>query len=129
MYELETQLAELVKKGIEVAEKTGEFAIEQAPLLLKEFYRWHIIENIFFIALAIGIYLGGRYLPYLWLNKFDEYDDIKFFKKSGDEGGMFAYIMFVSCAITALVITSCAIYDLVYILTAPKLYLIDYFIR
>ena len=38
-------LAEAVKKALIVAEKTGEFAIEQAPLLLKEFYAWHITKE------------------------------------------------------------------------------------
>ena len=129
MNELETQLAELVKKGIEVAEKTGDFVIDQAPQLLQEFYRWHIAENIFFMLLAIVILLCGRYLPYLWLSKFSEYDDVKFFKKSGDEGGMFAYIFLISCGITFLIMFSSAIYDLTYLILAPKLYLIDYFIR
>ena len=38
-------LSKVVEKALNVAEKTGEFAIEQAPLLLKEFYSWHIAKN------------------------------------------------------------------------------------
>jgi hypothetical protein len=61
MNEVENQLAELIKKGIEVAEKTGEFAIEQAPLLLQEFYTWHIAKSVLLaLTFIIAKILVGR---------------------------------------------------------------------
>ena len=53
MNELEKQLSKLVEKGIEVAEQTGNFVIEQAPDLLQEFFRWHISKNIFLMIVFI----------------------------------------------------------------------------
>ena len=50
---LENLLGQLVEKDIEAAEKTGEFIIEQAPLLLQEFYRWHIAKNILMIVVCV----------------------------------------------------------------------------
>ena len=52
-------LSKAVEKGIELAEKTGNFVIEQAPDLLKEFYQWRIISCIMWIVIAIILFLSG----------------------------------------------------------------------
>jgi len=62
-------LSEVVKKAVVLAEKTGNFIIEQAPDILQEFYNWKIISYIMGILLSIIIFLIGRYIPYLWLTK------------------------------------------------------------
>ena len=62
MNELENTLNEILKKALEVAEKTGEFAIEQAPLLLQEFYMWHITESI--ILCLVGLIMVIE--PYIY---------------------------------------------------------------
>ncbi len=128
MNKLEETLQRILEKSIELAEQTGEFVMDQAPLLLQEFYRWHIFENIFIIFVGIIVYLLGRYLPYFWLNEYTEDDDIKFFKKSGDDGGISAYIFYIICSLAFIIMFFIALYDLIFILTAPKIYLIEYFI-
>ena len=135
MNELETQLAELVKKGIEVAEKTGNFVIDQAPLLLQEFYRWHIASAILGILFGVIIYLIGRYLPFLWLHKEkpNKYS-VNFFGKWGTGDGISrdpsaSWILFTITTLVSLIFIFINLYTLVFILVAPKLYLIEYFIK
>lgn len=113
MNELETQLSELLKKAIEVAEKTGEFAIEQAPLLLQEFYYWHtckaILGVVFCLTIMFLIHFTIRYIV-----KLEDAKEIYIFEISQaiPIAGLFVYI-----------------YRLVFIIVAPKLYLIEYFIN
>lgn len=61
-------LAEAVKKALLVAEKTGEFAIEQAPSLLKEFYAWHITKESLGVLLSL-VLLIIVYRLYIKLKK------------------------------------------------------------
>lgn len=122
-------LSEVVKKALTVAEKTGDFVIEQAPLLLQEFYRWHICANIFGILLGIFLCFLAYKIPLLWLSDNKEYYDTKFFSKYGAEGGIAAWVFFVIMIFIGAIFLFCSIYELVYILVAPKLYLIDYFIK
>ena len=117
MEKLEEQLLIVLQKAIEVAEQTGEFAIEQAPLLLQEFYRWHIISNLFmvilFILLGILSFKNGNRVS----KKQGDYVDtpIPFFSH---------FIAFIS-----MIVVLVSIYNIIFILVAPKLYLIEYFIK
>lgn len=133
MNELETQLAELVKKGIEVAETTGNFVIDQAPQLLQEFYRWHIVSNIMGIVISfLVIYFSVKFFKMCGrkekegyhntkiLNRFYEVDEMPFLFLCLLCGGL-NFTMFI-CFIIDL-------FDLVQLIVAPKLYLIEYFIK
>ena len=122
-------LSQVVKKALSVAEKTGDFVIEQAPLLLQEFYAWHIWSDIFFILLAFSFIFFGFKLPYLWLSKEKSHWDYTYFKRYGDEGAVSAWVCFAIGNSIGVIMLIVNVYDLVYILVAPKLYLIDYFIK
>ena len=117
-------LAEVVKKALTVAEKTGEFAIEQAPLLLKEFYAWHITKESLGVLLS-SILLFIVYRLYKKLKKYQNEESLDladaeyFFPLVG------IYCGFLFFAITLIV----DLYDLIFILVAPKLYLIEYFVK
>lgn len=144
MNETEKQLGELIKKAIEVAERTGEFAIEQAPLLLQEFYNWHITKSII-IAIAfliVKILVGRIGLLYSFKNK-DKISeglqkkyylkkDGRFYKSSyGDHGSENYNITVVSKVISYFFLIGVAlnIYKIIFIVIAPKIYLIEYFIN
>ena len=62
---LESQLATVLEKALQVAEQTGEFVIEQAPDVLKEFYLWNIVDYsvgiLFYTILLVVIILVIRY--------------------------------------------------------------------
>lgn len=128
-------LAEVVKKALVVAEKTENFVIEQAPMLLQEFYAWQIWSDIFWIVFGLLIFLCGRYIPYCWLTSESQGEySIKFFKKYGSQDEISrdlsaSWIIFSVTTFSSIIVMIINIYDLVYILVAPKLYLIDYFIK
>lgn len=125
---LDEVLAKSVEKAISVAEKTGQFVIEQAPDLLKQFYMWHIAECIFWIVFSIGLFILGRYLPYAWLSKEESEYDSRFFGRYGNDEIPLAYILFILSTLLSIIIFLTSIYELLFITIAPKLYLIEYFI-
>jgi len=123
-------LSEVVKKAVILAEKTGNFIIEQAPDILQEFYNWKITSYIMGILLSIIIFLIGRYIPYLWLDDKESYSsDLKYFSKWGDEGVTSAYIMFTITTVVSFILFTINTYKLIFIITAPKLFLIEYFLN
>lgn len=127
--ETDQVLAKILNRSLEVAEKTGNFLIEQAPDVLKEFYAWHTAEAIFTILIGILIFVLGRNIPRLWMVKGKPADrwETQFFNLKGrEEEGVAAWIIFASLAIASLVTTLIGLHDLIYILVSPKLYLIDY---
>ena len=111
--QLDEALATAIKKGVEVAEKTGNFVIEQAPDLLKEFYAWQLWSNI---ALAIS----------MTVMCFIIFFAAKKISKEIDED--FLYILYLFQLIP-LVFLATSIYKIIFISVAPKLYLIEYFIK
>ena len=117
MNELEKQLSTILEKALDVAEKSGDFVIEQAPLLLQEFYQWHIASHIMGACLFI--------VPLIIF--------ICFYKKAEwDYTDTFPEIMCIIFGVISAVtiITSMvSMYNLVFIYVAPKLYLIEYFIK
>ena len=122
MKETEETINQILIKALEVAEKTGEFAIEQAPLLLQEFYAWHTVKYImgaffFIIPLIVFVYSVKKVQ-----NKYDEddLDNFPFLVAAGISGAI---------TIIALAIAIDSIYNLVFITVAPKLYLIEYFTK
>ena len=132
MNELEQQLSTLLKKSLEVAEATGHFAVEQAPLILQEFYNWHIFKYSAGMALGVFLILIGWNVRKLWGKKV----------KSGKEAGWGNVVIgtwesedvttFTSLLMgigSGLFILFVNAYYLAFILVSPKLYLIEYFIK
>jgi len=109
---IQTQLAELIKKSINAAEKTGEFLQKELPDVIKQFLLWKFWE-----ALAIGVFGLLVFLPIsLWVI----YKDYR----SWDVG---AGIAFGSIsAVTALLVGFCALLEALKIHIAPKVYLLEW---
>lgn len=106
-------LSKAVEKGIEFAEKTGNFVIEQAPDLLKEFYAWQLYSNISIVVLMLII----SYSIYIISKKV---------VKSIDDEFMYILNLF---QIIPVIFLSFSVYKIIFISVAPKLYLIEYFIK
>ena len=53
MKTLEQTLKPLVEKAIKGLEQGADFVIDQAPLVIQEFYRWHIAEASLGLLLSI----------------------------------------------------------------------------
>ncbi len=120
--ETDKQIAEILKKGLEVAEKSGNFVIEQAPDLVKQLITYKTIETSICVLIEITLmYLIFRYFKYLY-------------KKNNEE----SYFMFDNeFHITGMIITSFIgiflffvfindISNLIQLIFAPKIYLLEY---
>lgn len=106
-------LAKAVEKGIELAEKTGNFVVEQAPDLLKEFYAWELWSNVSVIILMLFI----SYAIFFISKKVVE---------SADDNILYIINLF---QILPLIFLCVSTYKVIFISVAPKLYLIQYFIK
>ena len=117
---------QIVKKAIEVAEKTGNFVIEQTPLLIQEFFRWHIAQNIFGLVLGLFIILLGVFFPLVFTDKKD-IGDKYLWRYCYDNTGHYITLV-LSVIFGCIFILGCG-YELIFIMTAPKIYLIEYFAK
>lgn len=129
MNELEQTLQKILEKSLTLAEQTGELVLEQAPDLLRQFFAWHTAEH------AMGIIVGFLFIfiPYFlikWVGskEGDEYSIKIFNRYVDDEIGMSGIIGAIVSAIVGIAFIMINCYNLVYIIIAPKLYLIDYFL-
>lgn len=133
MKQLDEQLAELVKRGIEVAESTGNFVIEQAPQLLQEFYRWHMVSNLMGIAIELVLmFVAFKFFKMCGSKEEDNYNGTKLLGRYYETDEFPFFVLCVICLGVLLSIGICFIkdlFDLFYLLTAPKLYLIEYFTK
>lgn len=122
-------LSQLVKKALVVADKTGEFVIEQTPLLLQEFYNWQIAKTLFWLILS----LVGVWIIFVLFAK------LKSIKRQLENDGncvdwgdaeMFfpAAVLLLGFAICCIILFT-AIHDLLFLHFAPKIYLIEYFVK
>jgi len=116
--QLEKILAEILEKALKAAEQTGEFVLDTAPELLQEFYRWHTVKY------SLGLLLGVLLLSYaIWLKrKFDKYG-------CGDDEAIPYVAGIVFTSIPGMLIFCVNLYWLAFVLAAPKVYLIEYFLK
>ena len=120
------QLAEILKKGLETAEKTGNFIVEQAPDLIRQLLIWKTVEYSVYVILGISLIIYF----YRWTKKVskemkeNEYDFEDYFMDS------FANILItigqLSLLITGIILIAENLQDLIQIVFAPKIYLIEY---
>ena len=118
---------------MEVAESTGNFVIEQAPELLQEFYRWHIAKSIFgIVTFGLLILLVYWFFRFCGKKKEQGYHNTLMLGRyyETDEMPFFILCFFIGIAVLIFPIAMLTnIYNLVFILVAPKLYLIEHFIN
>lgn len=116
MKETDEQLAKILSKGLEMATKSGNFIIDQAPDLIQQLIFYKTVENaIQLLIYIIVMYFLGKMI-YKDHIKEDEYIDrdpiIQIF------GGA----VFIFFSISAWF----SISDLIKLIFAPKIYLIEY---
>ena len=107
-------LSEIVKKALLVAEKTGNFVIQQSPLILQEFYAWHLYSSIFYVLICLVI----SFLIFKLSKAIS--------KSTEDDFEFYATNIF---QIIPAVLFVFQVKNIFFILVAPKLYLIEYFIK
>ena len=120
--ETDKQIAEILKKGLEVAEKSGNFVIEQAPDLVKQLITYKTIEASIYVLIEITlIYLIVRYLKYLH-KKNNEDSDFIFDNEFHIIGMVITLIMGIILFFAFINDIS----DLIKLIFAPKIYLLEY---
>ena len=127
---LEEKLQPIIEKAIVAAEKTGEFVIEQAPLVLQEFYRWHLAEHIFLLVIGILLcslmFIAKPFLPY----EEEKRRSINYLgKKVEVDFGIPAYVFGLTSFLIGIIMFFVNLLPIIKILVAPKLYLIEYFLK
>lgn len=152
--DLEKTLHKILEKSIELAEKTGEFAIKEGTELLQQFYAWHIASYIFWIFFAILLFtsvtliirrFGKKERPermheseekkmrvgYMEFYTKPNKEYMRFLGRFYEEGDIsFSVGFFFSVtSLASVIILLGNLYHLLFILIAPKLYLIEYFIK
>lgn len=133
MEELEKTLITILQKALVVAEQTGEFVIEQAPILLQEFYSWHIAKNVLSLLLFPTIYfISYKVFKYFGEKEKDNYKTNKIFNRYydwEDVWPVFGIAAIIILGFVAVVKIFISIYNIVFIYVAPKIYLIEYFMH
>ena len=126
MNETDKQLAEILKKGLETAEKTGNFIVEQSPDLIKQLLIWKTVEYSIYVIMGISLIIYF----YRWTKKVAK--EIK--EKEGYFGdyflGSFANFLItigqISVLIIGIILIAENLHSLIQIVFAPKIYLIEY---
>ena len=126
MNETDKQLAEVLKKGLETAEKTGNFIVEQAPDLIRQLLIWKTVE--YSVCVIIGISLIVYF--YRWTKKVakeikeneDNFED--YFV--GSIANVFITFGQLTFLIIGMILIAENLQELIQIVFAPKIYLIEY---
>ena len=121
-----------VEKALELAEKTGNFVIEQAPDLLQQFYNWHLAKAIIGCVIGLLIMIIGYNIRKLWGKKIDKdydagWDEVVIGGYVSEE--VSTWVTIIIGLIGGFITLAVNLYNLVFILVAPKLYLIEYFVK
>jgi len=112
----EKQLEAAITKGLEIAERGGEFVIDQAPEILREFYKWHITLDLVIILISFPILAISIFYLYKWITDTDRWGEYENKGMPSIFLGIGSFLFFIGYSL-----------DLIKILIAPKLYLIEYF--
>ena len=120
--ETDKQIAEILKKGLEVAEKSGNFVIEQAPDLVKQLITYKTIETSICVLIEITLmYLIFRYFKYLY-KKNNEYSDFIPENAFHGVGMIITFVLSIFCFFVFINDIS----NLIQLIFAPKIYLLEY---
>ena len=120
--ETDKQIAEILKKGLEAAEKSGNFVIEQAPDLVKQLITYKTIETSICVLIEITLmYLIFRYFKYLYKKNNEDSDFI-----SDNEFHIGGMLISLVVAIFMFIAFITDISNLIQLIFAPKIYLLEY---
>ena len=126
MNETDKQLAEILKKGLETAEKTGNFIVEQAPDLIRQLLIWKTVEHSIYVIIGISLiiyfYRWTKKVAKEMKEKEDDFED--YFMDS--LANIFIAIGQISALIIGIALITENLHDLIQIVFAPKIYLIEY---
>ena len=126
MNETDKQLAEILKKGLETAEKTGNFIVEQAPDLIRQLLIWKTVEYSIYVIMGISLIIYFH----RWTKKVTK--EMKEKKDNYEDYFMSSFLNLliavgqISFLIIGILLIAENIHSLIQIVFAPKIYLIEY---
>ena len=131
--DFETTLEPLVLKAIKAIETTGDFLVEQTPLVVQEFIMWKTVEHSMMLVVALFLGIGVPYILSRFLGGNDSnYSDLKMFNKHFDFDDFTGGLYVALCIIVLLISGGLFLYhafSLAEVIIAPKVYLIEYFTK
>ena len=98
--------------------KSVDFAVEQTPLVVKEFLHWRMAQAIIYIVIGLVACGFTLWLAQLLMTSVE--------KDSDCEGVMVAWMVRVVCGIVLIAIVSVNAMTITKICIAPRVYLIEY---
>ena len=126
MNETDKQLAEILKKGLETAEKTGNFIVEQAPDLIRQLLIWKTVEYSIYVIMGISLIIyfhrWTKKVTKEMKEKKDNYED--YFMSSFPN--LLIAVGQISFLIIGILLIAENLHSLIQIVFAPKIYLIEY---
>lgn len=134
MNELEKTLQKVLEKSIEVAEQSGEFIIEQGSDLLQQFFLWHTVKHSLGMVMWLLLLFALTRIMRIW-GKEEPFSESHHEKSTKYLGRYYGEDGIIACVFFSIIgggfcVSSffISVYRLVFILVAPKLYLLDYFL-
>lgn len=145
MNKLEEQLSLMVEKAINVAEQTGQFMLDQAPDVINQFLTWklsyHLILTLMFLTLIflipyiIKTLLSKKNIDDIveddkprWRKDFGRYW-YKDYSYSDNSDTLMGYKITRAVSLLFVIGVIVNLIEVVYIVVAPKVYLIEYFVK
>lgn len=113
---LEEAIVTTITKATETAGKAVDFLSAEIPDVIKQLIQWKIAENGFLVVLALSFLI-------LWFTKLASY---LFKKAEEDEPFVFFVIGGWVLAGLSLVLVVCGSLELIQLVVAPKVWLIEY---
>ena len=121
---MEDKLIEYTDKIVEALESGVEFAGEQAPLLIQEVLTYYTFASIIEIIIFLSLFICSSYFIY-YVFKNGKNPDSFFTKRFGNEHRVFPLIFAWAFTLGSFIFTLLNILQLVKILVAPRLFLIE----
>lgn len=109
-------LEQFVQKMLSGAEQAGEFAVEQAPLLVQEWLRWQVVDN----AMALVVFAALAWAAWRFFRVARRWDD-----EAAQVVGCVAAVAAVAAGLAALE----SMFSLVKVLVAPRVVVLEKFME
>lgn len=124
---LKDTLASVLEKAMDVAERTGNWALEMAPELIQQYLMWELYSSLFFVILGSIIFLIGLTFALKVAKGKGERPDL--FESEYDDGvnskGIFYVLVSLCGTIVGGIMVPVNLYNVIFVLVAPEIYLIQ----
>jgi hypothetical protein len=108
---------EVINESLNVIKNSKDFVVEEAPKVVKEYLKWKFAVSIFWICFGVFILLFFSILGTVWL------------KSQDPDFNLFGFLSVFISLIWGLPVIFTNVYELIYIVFAPRIYLIQHLVE